>query len=655
MEASRLCRSLVSPSTLYGECDHLRLTDSVFHALCSFNHSAVRTLASAPSVSVDEEVGAEILRDSDEPLRTLFTSLSQLPGFPPPLLSVRSLYAGGEFLQCALDSNLPLSQLSSLSLHPLTGRSRLMRVRNRLWCSLHSLPQLTRLKVGRYTLSAVDHSVLFSLPLEHLDLSNSICSESAMESMAAVGVSRTLRSLLLETSGARMEKQEVGALMLNLSRTPLLRYVALSAVLFSSSMRLLSSVQQLTTIDLSGSAIVPAYLSFFVSSTGEPALPLLVHFSTAQSELVQHDRLKCEAHILRLCMLRFAHAYRQLHTCRLTAVSTELVNNVTVVAETLSEVRQVRLFGLRMVPTNETMERCQLEDSDQEDEQEEQSEEKIAGMGGAATATVTPSSVPQALSLSWLAQLDLDAVPLHDASLLLVLRGCTRLRQITCRNCEQQTTAAWLLAAMNAPHLISLVLYAEEVKATAAAWKKATDTFPSLAYLIDPLTSADSPSATSCSGYPGLAQLELRMLQDQQSDKAGFASLMRLMAAAPLTALNIHLPVNAVLGSRLLQLQAMSHMESLNIVTPQRAVQADTTEGEKHREVADKIQRLLNRCVHDRRLSQQHYAEWLTTSWDKEVLGDGQEGKEGDRMLSHHAAVNGLVQGDSYTQGRRNV
>jgi len=594
-------------------------------------------------VSVDKAVGEEILRDGDEPLRTLLTSLSQLPGYVPPLLSVRSLYAGGEFVQCALDSHLPLSELSSLSLHPITPRSRQMLVRNRLWCVLYSLPRLRRVKVSRYELGAMDHSVLFSLPLEHLDLSTCTRAESTMGGLAAVGVSRTLRLLLLETEGVRMERQEAGAFMLNLSRIPHLAYFALNAVLLPSRLRLLSYIQQLTAVDLSYSAIDPAYLSFFVSPTNDPVLPRLIYFSAAQTKFaLDQRRNRSQEGSLQRTMVRFTRAYSRLRTCRL-ALSGGQIHNIGMVAEALNEVREVRTFGLTVAHRDDTFQRGELQDSDDEDEEEDEEEKE--------ERKEEPKGAPPTVSLSWLSILELDAVPLQDASLLAVLKGGGRLRRVTCRNCGQQTTAAWLLAAMNAPHLISLVLYAEQVKVTAAAWKRATEDYPSLAYLIDPPAAAASLSPTNHRGYPGLAQLEIRMVSAQQSDKAGFTQLMHLMAAAPITALNIHLPVNAVLGSRVGALTAMSHIQSLHIVPLPAGVQSDTADGAQHTETANKIQQLLSRCECDRQQSQQEHAEWLTAGWDRDLMRDGPEGSKGSSVVSQQAAVHVLKQGDDFTQG----
>ena len=651
-QTSHLCGALVSPVWVCSESDHLHLTASVFHALCSFNLSALRMLSCAPSVSVDEAVGALILHDGDEPLRTLFTSLAQLPGCAPPLLSVRSLYAGGEFVQCALDTHLPLPQLSSLSLHPLTHRSQSMHVRNQLWCALYCLRQLRRLKLHRYNLCGVDHSVLFSLPLEHLDLSNCTRAESAVGSMAAVGVSSTIRSLLLETEGTRIGRREASALLLNLSRVPRLRYFALSSVLTPHRLRLLSFFEQLTGVDLSSSAIDPAYLSYFTTSTGVPALPCLMHFSSAQADFVQRERFDYEVNSLQRHMLCFARTYSKLHTYKLV-LGREATNDMVIVAKALSEVKQVRAFGLRVAQRDDTIEHDELHDSDEEEQQAEGEEKEEDESAAAATAITAPSPchIPHTLTLNWLAMLELDAVPLQDASLLTVLKGCKRLRRVTCRDCGQQTTAAWLLAAINAPHLISLILYAEEVKATAAAWKTATEAYPSLAYLIEaPSPSQSAGATTNSSGYPGLAQVEIRVRTTQQSDRAGFTSLMQLLSAAPLTALNIHLPTNALLGSRTQQLQAMSHIQSLHIVPLPASMQADTVEAQKHSQTADKIQDLLTRCVCSRQRSQQQYAQCLAASWDREVMRDGQEGKEGDSMASQEAAVDALLQDDDYTQ-----
>ena len=647
MHASHLCRSLASPACLCGESDHLRLTAAVFHALCSFNRSASHMLSSAPSVSVDEAVGAEILSSGDEPLRTLLTSLSQLPSCAPPLLLVRSLYAGGEFAQCALDCQLPLSQLSSLSVHPLTARSGLMCERNRLWCALYCLPRLRRLKVDRYTLCAVDHSVLFSLPLEHLDLSGSTRACSTVGSLAAVGISRALRSLLLEADGMRMERQELGALMQNVSHTPSVRYLAFSAASLPHRLRSLSTIRQLTAVDLSSSAVDKAYLSFFVTSSGSPVLPCLVYFSAAQVDFIQHNRLTQRADSLQHDLLRFAHAYRQLHTCRLALAGDELTHAM-LVEEALNELQHVRTFGLR-AQSKAAIRHDGQYDSDEEDEQFE--DEKREETSAAATTTVSLTGAPLLRSLRWLADVELNAVPLQDTALLAVLRSCCRLRRVTCRDCDQQTTAAWLLAAINAPYLVSLTIYSEEVKATAAAWKRAIEAFPSLAYLIDPPTSSsDSPVPVLHSGFPGLAQLGIRLSNAEQSDTLGFTSLMYLMANAPITALSIHLPVNAALGARIQQLQAMSHMQSLRISPQAGKGQADTAEGRKQQQTADSIQQLLTSCVRSRQLSQQQHAQWLAAGWDRERMCDSEEGTEGGGMCSHNAAVDVLKQGNEYTQ-----
>ena len=644
LQACHLCRRLVSAVRDCGDFDHLRLTVAVLHALCSFNRSAIRMLSDAPSVSIDAALAAGILRDSDEPLRTLLTSLSQLPGFSPPLHSVRSLYAGGEVVQCALDSRLPLSQLSSLALQPVTARSRLMRVRNRLWCALHCLPRLRRLKLDDYELNAADDSVLLSLPLEHLDLSSCTRLDSAEDSMAAVGVSHTLRSLVLETTCTRMSEQAVSALLFNLQRSPRLRYLTLSADLSPSRLRLLSSIRQLTSVDLSASAIVATYLSFFTSATGDPMLPCLLHFCSAHARLVSHTPGEHAEASLDSAVVRFARAYNQLHTCKL-AVSSGVGN--TAATQALLELPQVRVFGLVGARTERSSTRDEQPDSDEDDEaaQDEATEERKVA------AVERPSVVRQPLCLVWLSQLELDGVPVQDASLLAVLQGCQRLRRVTCRNCNWQTTAAWLLAATSAPYLLSLILYAEEVKVTAAAWKKAAEAFPSLAYLLDCHGGAElPPPALRQSGYPELAQVEIRLLSEQQSDKAGFASLMHLMAHAPLTALNIHLPANAVFSSRIQQLKAMSHMTSLHIVPTHTHAQAATAEGRRHREAADSVQRLLGTCVHERQLNQQQSAERTVGGWQRELLGDAQEAEKEGSLSNHRAAADDLVQGDDYNQ-----
>ena len=657
MQASHLCSSLVSPAAVVSEYDHLHLTVPVFNALCSFIPSAVRLLSSAPSVSIDASVGTEVLQDGGGPLHTFFSSLSQLPGYAPPLLAVRSLFAGGEIVQCAIDSQLSLSHLSSLSLHPLTADSQLMHVRNRLWCALHSLPRLRRLKLERYVLCVVDHSVLFSLPLEQLDLRSCCRAQSAVSHMAAVGLSSTLHSLLLETDGERIDRREADALILNLARVPSLRYLSFYATVLPRQLRLVSSIQRLTAVDLSSSAVDPSYLSIFVSPTEAPALPHLIHFSAAQADFVPYQRRNCTAAQHVQPVLHFAHSYSQLRTCKL-AVARAVLSHTALVVEALSELSQVRTFALRVAQMDDTVQ--QQPDSEQDEEEEQRDAEKAEDKQDEEMVAMEKQQVeaapiisgsfsrrdpPQRLSLSWLVVLELDGVALQDVSLLTVLQGCCRLRRVTCRECGQQTTAAWLLAAINAPHLISLILYAEEVKATAAAWKKAIDAFPSLAYLIAPPTAAQ-PATTSSSSYPGLAQLEIRMLNAQQSDTAGFSSLVQLMTAAPLTALSIHLPINATLANRLQQLQAMSHIQSLHIAPLPGRV--DTAEAGRHQQTADKVQKLLTRCVHGRQLSQQQYAQWIADGWDRELMGDARE--DTDSQVSHEAAVDVLRQGDDYTQ-----
>ena len=636
-----LCR-LLPARCQWTDRDHVRLTVAMWEALLDGSRSAAGRLSSAVSLDIGAHIDDVQLVHAlvDGTLSPLHARLEQLSPYEP-FTALHTLLCSDRVLQCIFDSGIPLPQLHSLCIWPLTTSCS---VSSLLYTHRRRLPSLRRLKLLRFSLFVHDHRQLLGLPsLELLDISR--CSWSARDStLTVLSLPEYLTHLLLDVGSAAAPPLLDGLLETVVSGSVVrqLTSLQLRANLLTPSLCLLSALHSLTSLDLANSYLPdPSFLYYFVSATFQPLLPSLLYFDASECTYDAHYHRQSVS-----SFMAFIEAYRQLH-CFGCLFNTQMTG-ARLLHTALSVLSVARTLELPCEPYMRNY------DNDEEDDEDE------ADSYGSSTSSPQWLTIPAPLCS--LHTLSLRSSSLTDSSLMDVVCACPALTHLLLLDSKELTTVSLLVLARCSPQLRVLELSGPNVKFVQGAWREAASTQPLLAHLIPSPSAATTPpstalpssasqaasatSALSPAGaeghvaFPALESVTLECPYTSQLDSIGLSTLVAMLQPSPLHTLTIELPCEDSAAFYLLHLAPLLHLRCLSLAPTWNS-------SGLRRQRSSGVVHLLEQCTEARRLDRVQWEQCVASEWDSGRLDVRTESVDGEdsvwwQMGVESAGVGGL-------------
>ncbi len=595
-------RRLPLQALVWGESDHVRLSEALVVALDQQRESAVRCARYVQSVYVDREAEDALLeRDQlvpfkkDDALLTaallrsthlacclrqlqLATAASQ-SSFPAPFQSICCLAAPPTVFQCLLDcSGLP--HLQSLSMRPsfhVIYKGRIAE-QQMLDAYLFTRPPLRRLRVEAF---AVTYSALLALPcVEHVDVRHvTVRDMDAPIAPAPASLRCLLSGFRNMTSGHHLAAALASSTLQQLSITTFRPAI---------DMRAVPPLASLTVLDLQDFPMEkPESLACLVSrGDGAPMLPNLQRLSLRSFQRYSHYM---STHTAIAILLAYGHQLRSL-ALQLAVNDKDFLGPVfTTIVSSMTPLVSLEL-ELRL-PEIELEHGCRDVLND------------IGPEGGF-------TSKPHQPALPALRSLTLRNLLMSDAAVAQLLACCPRLLELTLDGVGPLTAAVWS-SLLVCQQLQSFVFQAASLMAPEA---------DSIAGVSSFVFSVPRPSAAA---FPSLSHVSLRLGSHVATRR--LLSLFHLLVGSPIKAVALALPNDrAEYHNYLRPLASLPHLSQLLL---EEGVY--TTLGNQTLAPVDSVVRLLEQCSRPLHTTHEQHHTRMQQYWSGSQLGENEREPRG--------------------------